>query len=191
MTLPIHLTSIGAVVVAAIASYTDIRTTKIYNWLTFPAAGLGVVARAVQYAMEAPSDHMLEAAGGGALNAVGGWLAGVVMVVLLKTALRLGKIGHGDTKLMGALGAWIGPGLLVGAFLYYCVFYSVFTILWMASAFPWNAYLATKNLKAVDLTKFNEVRKKAIPMAPFITAGLLVALVFEKPTLVFFGFAAR
>jgi prepilin signal peptidase PulO-like enzyme (type II secretory pathway) len=189
MTFPIHLTSVGAIVVGAIASYTDIRTTKIYNWLTFPAAGLGVVARAVEYGMAADPSNMMPHAMGGALNGVAGWLTGVALVVLLKVLLRLGKIGHGDTKLMGALGAWIGPGLLCGAFLYYCVFYSVFTILWMASAFPWNAYLATKNLKALDLTKFNEVRKTAIPMAPFITAGLLVAIFFEHQTLVFFGMA--
>ena len=189
MTFPIHLTSVGALVVAAIASYTDIRTTKIYNWLTFPAAGLGVVARAVEFGMAADPNNMMPAAIGGALNGIGGWLLGVVLVVLLKVLLRLGKIGHGDTKLMGALGAWIGPSLLVGAFMYYCVFYSLFTIVWMASAFPWNAYIATKDLKAIDLTKFNEVRKKAIPMAPFISAGLLVALVFEHPTLQFFGFA--
>jgi prepilin signal peptidase PulO-like enzyme (type II secretory pathway) len=187
MTFPIHLTSVGAVIVAAIASVTDVRTGKIFNALTFPAAGLGIVARAAEYGMTNP-DTMMASAFGGALNAVGGWFLGIFLVILLKSLLRLGKIGHGDTKLMGALGAWIGPGLLFGTFLYYCIFYSLITMFWMASAFPWNQYLASKDLKLVDLTKFNEVRKKAIPMAPFISAGLLVAVIFEKQTLQFFGF---
>lgn len=185
MSLPIQLTSIGAIIVALIASWTDIRTTKIYNVLTFPAAALGIVMRGVEAGMKNPDISSII---GGALNGVLGWIVGVLLVVLLKSLLRLGKIGHGDTKLMGALGAWIGPALLCGAFLYYLVFYSIFTIGWMASAFPWAQFAALKDLKACDLTKFNEVRKKAIPMAPFIAAGLFVAIAFQTQTLQFFGF---
>jgi len=186
-TLVFHITSIGAIIVAAIASYTDIKTAKIYNKLTFPGAGLGIIVRAVEYGMNNPNT-MVATGFGGAINAILGWLFGVFLVVVLKTLLRLKEIGHGDSKLMGCLGAWVGPGLILGTFLYYCVFFSVYTIATMAIAFPWKQWLVVRDLTMVDLTKFNEVRRKPLPMAPFITAGLVVALVFEKQTLQFFGF---
>jgi Flp pilus assembly protein protease CpaA len=182
MSLLIEPTSIGALIVAVIASWTDIRTGKIYNWLTFPGAAIGIVARGVEFGMANPGTWTASALGG-VIQAVLGWFTGVM--VLLKLFLR--QLGHGDTKLMGALGAFVGPGVIFGTFLYFCVIYSVISLAWMASAFPFGHYMATRDLSMVDLTKFNEIRKKAIPIAPFIAGGLLVAIIFKQQTLQFFG----
>jgi prepilin peptidase CpaA len=88
----------GAVLLAIVAGYTDFRSRRIPNWLTVPGLLIGV-----------------------ALNtAFGGWtgfkssLLGVgVGLALLLPFVLLRSLGAGDWKLAGALGAFVGPGLLV------------------------------------------------------------------------------
>jgi prepilin peptidase CpaA len=86
---------IAAVVVVIVACFTDMKSRRIPNVLTFGAA-----AGAMGYSL---------AAGGPA--AMGwsfvGWLVGVAMFFPL---FALGGIGGGDVKLLAALGAWLGPG---------------------------------------------------------------------------------
>jgi prepilin peptidase CpaA len=88
----------GAVLLAVIAGWTDFRSRRIPNWLTVLGLLVGV-----------------------ALNtAVGGWIglkssllgAGLGLLLLLPFVL-LRSLGAGDWKLAGALGAFVGPGLLV------------------------------------------------------------------------------
>jgi prepilin signal peptidase PulO-like enzyme (type II secretory pathway) len=184
----ISITSIGAVLVALIASYTDIKTGKIFNILTFPAAAVGILTRAAQFALQNP-DTAVASGFGGAINGVLGWITAVFIMGLMKFFLR--QLGHGDTKLMGALGAFIGPGLVLGTFLYFCIIYAVCSLAWLAMAFPWRQFAMAQQMKdksAMNLDHFNEVRKRTIPIAPFIAGGLFVSLLLEKPTLQFFGF---
>ena len=84
------------------AGWLDWRTRKIPNWLTVSAftMGLGV--------------HFILGGWRGALSSVEG--AGLALLVLLPLVLARG-LGAGDWKLMGAVGALLGPwGLL--AFLF-------------------------------------------------------------------------
>ena len=84
----------AAVVVALMGCYTDIKTRRIPNVLTFGAA-----AGAMGYAL----------AGGGPVAmgwSAAGWLVGAAMFFPF---FALGGIGGGDVKLMAALGAWLGP----------------------------------------------------------------------------------
>lgn len=87
----------GAVLLSVIAGFTDFRSRRIPNWLTVPALVAGV-----------------------ALNTfAGGWTglkhsllgAGVGLLLLLPFVL-LRSLGAGDWKLAGALGAFVGPGVL-------------------------------------------------------------------------------
>ena len=88
----------GAVLLAAIAGWTDLRSRRIPNWLTVPAFLVGVAA------------HV----------AVGGWSglktsllgAGLGLALLLPFVL-LHSLGAGDWKLAGALGAFAGPAMLL------------------------------------------------------------------------------
>ena len=88
----------GAVLLAVIAGWTDLRSRRIPNWLTVPGFAVGVV-----------------------LNTVFGGLAGLktsllgvlVGLGLLLPFVLLRSLGAGDWKLAGALGAFAGPGLLI------------------------------------------------------------------------------
>jgi len=85
--------SAAALVLAAIACWTDLRTRRIPNVLTFGAAAAGLVFHAFF-------------SGSGPLIALAGWLTGVLIFAPL---FLLRGMGAGDLKLLGALGAWLGP----------------------------------------------------------------------------------
>jgi prepilin peptidase CpaA len=88
----------GAVLLALIAGWTDLRSRRIPNWLTVPGLLIGVAANV----------------------ALGGWVglkvslmgAGLGLVLLLPFVL-LRSLGAGDWKLAGALGAFTGPSRLI------------------------------------------------------------------------------
>jgi prepilin peptidase CpaA len=83
---------------AALAGFTDWRSRRIPNWLTVPAFALGMLVNLVS----------------------GGWLglrasllgAGLGLLLLLPFVL-VRSLGAGDWKLAGALGAVVGPAVLV------------------------------------------------------------------------------
>jgi prepilin peptidase CpaA len=86
-------------VFSALCATIDYRTKRIPNWLTMPAAVMGLA-----YSSLAP--------GGVGI----GWsLAGfAVGLSLLMVPWLLGGGGMGDVKMLAALGAWLGPiGILV------------------------------------------------------------------------------
>ena len=86
--------SVCAVVIAGAAGLIDWRSRRIPNWLTVPALLAGVLA------------NLLASGIPGGLRSLEG--AGAVMIVLLPVVFMRG-LGSGDWKLMGALGAWLGP----------------------------------------------------------------------------------
>lgn len=99
---------VGIVIfVIAVASYTfvaaavDLRMHRIPNYVTVPAAGLGLVY------------HCLAPTGMGPLMSLAGF--GLGFALLLLPAL-CGGGGMGDVKLLAALGAWLGPVWLLVAF---------------------------------------------------------------------------
>lgn len=88
----------GAVVLALIAGWTDLRSRRIPNWLTVPGLLVGMVANTV----------------------LGGWsglktslLGAVIGLALLLPFVLLRSLGAGDWKLAGALGSFAGPALLM------------------------------------------------------------------------------
>src|SRR5262245_28765406 len=94
---------IGAFALAVIACWCDIRTRRIPNWLTFPAAALGLIAATAMHG------------GSGAAASAIGWFVGLLLFFPL-FALR--GLGGGDVKLMGALGAWLGTSMVLGVAFY-------------------------------------------------------------------------
>jgi prepilin peptidase CpaA len=185
---PILATNIGALIVAIIATITDIRTTKIYNVLTFPAMLIGIIVRSVQYAMMSP-DKPVVAAIAGCVDALLGWVIGMLTLGIFKMTI-MRKFGGGDIKLMGAIGAFTGPAIVFSTFMYYGLAFGLYTCTVMLLAFPWQQYIAgmqTKDMNVVDWTRFNQVRKAPLPVAPFILLGLVVTLVFYQATMQLFG----
>ncbi len=92
----------GAVLLALIAGWTDLRSRRIPNWLTVPGLLIGV-------------------AGSIALSGWGGLksslLGAGLGLALLLPFVALRSLGAGDWKLAGALGAFTGPGVLVDVLL--------------------------------------------------------------------------
>ena len=93
-----------AIIVAvytAIAAIIDYRQHRIPNYLTVPAAILGLTY------------HTLMPNGMGILASLAGLGIGFALLLL---PWMLGGGGMGDVKLLAALGAWLGPLMVLTAF---------------------------------------------------------------------------
>ena len=93
----------GAFALAGAACWFDVRTRRIPNWLTFPAAALGLVAATLAHG------------GHGTVSSAAGFLVGLALFFPL---FVLKGLGAGDVKLMGALGAWLGTSVIFGVAFY-------------------------------------------------------------------------
>jgi prepilin peptidase CpaA len=90
-------------VLLATAMCTDIRSSRIPNWLTFSAMGFACVVHAWFGGVQ------------GAAFSLSGLGAGLGLFIILYVS---GSIGAGDVKLMAAVGAIIGPyGALISGVL--------------------------------------------------------------------------
>jgi prepilin peptidase CpaA len=80
--------------VTLVAAFVDYRSRKIPNWLTVPACVAGITLRTALFGWP------------GAKSALEGM--GLALALLLPLVL-LRALGAGDWKLMGAVGAFLGP----------------------------------------------------------------------------------
>ena len=83
------------------AAVTDYRTRKIPNWLTVPAAVVGLLY------------HSFMPGGFGPLWCLAGFAVGFCLLLL---PWLLGGGGMGDVKMLAALGAWLGPLFILVVF---------------------------------------------------------------------------
>ena len=94
-----------AVVTAGIGAAVDLRSRRIPNVLTFGSA-------AAAFGFAAYANGLT-----GLGLSVSGWATGVAVFLPI---FLLGGMGAGDVKLLGAVGAWLGPMPAL-----YCALYSV------------------------------------------------------------------
>src|SRR5271166_2051882 len=90
------------VIVLAVATFTDLRSRRIPNWLVFPFMLAGVCM-----SFAPPSWH-----GIGFVQSLEGLGLGILLFGILAW---MGGMGMGDVKLCAAIGAWIGPMQLLMA----------------------------------------------------------------------------
>src|SRR5215470_8842197 len=81
-------------IVLAVATYTDLRSRKIPNWLVLPFAIAGFALSGWLHGLH------------GIVQSAEGFAIGASLFGLLSL---MGGMGMGDVKLCAALGAWIGP----------------------------------------------------------------------------------
>ena len=105
-----NLLLLGVLITAMI---TDIRSHRIPNWLTLPAmiTGLGL--------------NMISAGASGLLFSIEGLLLGMGLFIVL---YLFGGMGAGDVKLMGAVGAMLGPQMVLMAAFYTALAGGVYAI---------------------------------------------------------------
>lgn len=175
---------IVALVTTAIGAATDLKTKKIYNWLTFPTAvaglGLNINLGGINGAKEA---------------ALGYGVAGLLMMFP-----NPGKRIHfGDVKMMMAVGALLGPIKFLMVMFYFSLLYGVVALVRMFKAIPREQYKAFWNVfktlgagvdlsETVDMTEVREAGKRLIPLGPIIFFGTLAGILLDKPTMHFMGF---
>lgn len=87
-----------ATIPAVIAGWTDWRSRRIPNWLTVPALLLGIAANSLALGWSGAKESLLG--------------AGLGLGLLLPFVL-VRSLGGGDWKLIGALGAFLGPPRLI------------------------------------------------------------------------------
>jgi prepilin peptidase CpaA len=99
--------------VLIIAVITDIRSNRIPNWLTFPAMimGLGL--------------NYISAGAHGLLFGIEGLFLGIGLFIIIYI---LGGMGAGDVKLMGAVGAMLGPQMVLWAAFYTAIIGGIYAL---------------------------------------------------------------
>jgi prepilin peptidase CpaA len=91
-----------ATIPAIVAGWTDWRSRRIPNWLTVPALIVGIGANTAAQGWTGTKESLLG--------------AGLGLGLLLPFVL-LRSLGGGDWKLIGALGAFLGPPRLIAVLL--------------------------------------------------------------------------
>ena len=154
--------------VLAVATFTDLRSRRIPNWLVVPFLLAGVAVSAWSHGWQG----------------LGQSLAGLGMGAAIFGALFcLGGMGMGDVKLCAAIGAWIGPSQLVIALVITGLAGGVMAIAWAAArGFLGNLFAGTGDLvfglkerglrPHADLVLSNP-RTHKMPYAPAIAIGTL------------------
>jgi prepilin peptidase CpaA len=175
--------------VIAIAVFIDWRTAKIPNWLTFPAAGLGLLV------------NIFVRGWLGALSAVSGWFVGA-LATLFFANLPIGpkyssqKIGMGDVKLLAAVGAFVGPRTMFIVLFYFCLCYGLISMAEIARVIPWKqlfmqasamAASGKISLEKVDTSQLTIKRKSLIPIALAIFMGTVLSITFRRETMHLLG----
>ena len=158
------------VIVLAVATFTDLRSRRIPNWLVLPflVAGIGV-------------SGWLHGWPG-----IGQSLAGLGLGALLFGVLAwMGGMGMGDVKLCAAIGAWIGPHQLLLALVLTGIVGGIMALGWaVAGGFLGELFKGTgdlifgwrkRGMRANPELTLSNPRAHKMPYAPAIAIGTLIS----------------
>ncbi|MBI4212884.1 MAG: prepilin peptidase [Chloroflexi bacterium] len=152
-----------ALAVAGIAVYTDTRYGLIPNKLSFPAAGLGFGLNAATAGWD------------------GAWVAAQAIglgVALFLLPFLLGGMGAGDVKLLGALGALVGPTNVFETFVLSAMLGGVVGLVVLVRRFGWQvaSFTLITDRGALVNPSWGATRMTGFPFASAIFFGLFASM---------------
>ncbi len=152
-------------IVVAVATFTDLRSRRIPNWLVFPFLLAGIAVSGWLRGWHGMGQS-LEGLGLGAL------LFGILFV--------LGGMGAGDVKLCAAIGAWIGPGQMLIALVLTGLAGGVMVIGWaLYAGFFRNLFQGAGDLvfgwNSGERAQLSDPKRRKMPYAPAIAIGTLIS----------------
>jgi prepilin peptidase CpaA len=156
--------------VLAVATFTDLRSRRIPNWLVLPFMAAGIVVSGLLHGWHGIGQSLSGLA-------LGGLLLGILCF--------LGGMGMGDMKLCAAVGAWIGPSQLIVALVITAMVGGIMALCWAAAGgFLGDLFRNTGDLVVgfkdrglrphPELVLDNPATRK-MPYAPAIAIGTLVS----------------
>lgn len=172
---------IAALIVVGAAAAFDLKSRRIPNKLTFPASAVGIIMHGLYFASWSTEGDMFLYIAAGMLSGIFGWIFGVFVMSFIKLILR--QMGHGDTKLVAAVGTFLGPWLLILVLMFYFLSFGFFTMIRLFTGVAWWQLIGGVQFDNLNWDEFNKRRKEIIPVAPFIALGTLLAIIFESQLL--------
>jgi len=156
--------------VLAVATFTDLRSRRIPNWLVLPFLVAGVLVSAWFHQWH------------GVAQSLGGLGTGLLAFGCLAL---MGGMGMGDVKLCAAIGAWVGPWQLIIALVVTGLAGGVMAICWAAySGFLPDLFkgsselvfgLKRRGMRAHPDLVLSNPRARKMPYAPAIAIGTLLS----------------
>lgn len=153
------------VAVLAVATFTDLRSRRIPNWLVFPFMAFGFIAPAIAHGWQALTQS----------------LEGFALGLVVYGALAIfGGMGMGDVKLVAAIGAWIGPRQLLFAMVLTAVIGGLMALgsLAVHKFRTWRQQkrqMSELNGGAPVQSMMSDPFRQKIPYAPAIAVGTLLS----------------
>lgn len=141
-------------IVLAVATFTDLRSRRIPNWLVLPFLPAGIVAFGVLHGWHGVVQS-LEGAGLGAL---------IYGILYWKFGM-----GAGDVKLCAAIGAWIGPSQFLMAAIFTALAGGVVILVWILAR--WALLLLKRRTR--EQASLSGLMQTKMPYAPAIAIGTL------------------
>ena len=166
-------------IVLAVATFTDMRSRRIPNWLVLPFLLAGIAV--------SPWRQNWPGIGRGlGWHGIGQSFAGLGLGILIYGFLFwMGGMGAGDVKLCAAIGAWIGPGQLLIALVIAGMAGGIMVLCWAAfGGFLNELFTGAGDLvfgwkergmqRDPELVLTNPLKRK-MPYAPAIAIGTLLS----------------
>jgi prepilin peptidase CpaA len=155
------------VAVLVVATFTDVRSRRIPNWLVLPFLALGILVSGWLHGWH------------GAFGSLEGAALGLLLYGIL---FWMGGMGAGDVKLCAAIGAWIGPGQLLISLIFTGLVGGAMALSWalwggfLKELFVHTGDLVFRTKERGEVTLSNPLRRK-MPYAPAIAVGTLISFI--------------
>ncbi len=142
--------------VVGVATFTDVRSRRIPNWLVLPFLPLGIAVSAWFRGWHGVEQSLAGAGLGIAIFGILYWKFGM---------------GAGDVKLCAAIGAWIGPNQFLIAVVLIALAGGLVILIWAVS----RSLLRMVGRRTKEEASLGSLMETKMPYAPAIAIGTLIS----------------